>query len=87
MIVKRIANATRELGKPADWNEQTDAHCQTLPIRDVEIEGIRFMLSAHEPTPEEIAAILAGQPIILGIQGMTHPVCFLAVGDGEFSGE
>lgn len=39
------------------------------------------MQTAWEPTPDEVAGILAGKPIILTILGTMHPPVSLAVGD------
>ena len=61
MIVGRIDGATRELGKPAGWNDARDGKCLTLPVRDECVGGVHQMVSAWVPTPDEIARIAAGE--------------------------
>ncbi len=80
MIIKRIANATRDLGAPPDWDGR-DLKCGVLPIRDVPTEAGSFMVSAWEPSPAELAALNAGESIKLWVRGSTHPVVALTVGD------
>lgn len=83
MLIKRIAGATRVLGAPADWSEHTDSPCYGLPIRDVVTADGPFMVSAWEPTLEEIAALQRGETLKLWIYGHTHPVVSLSVGEIE----
>jgi hypothetical protein len=74
VIPKRIEGATRHLGAPKDWNPDKDGQCGHLAILDVELAGgLPAMVSAWEPTPEEIEAINAGSPIYLRIVGNQHP--------------
>lgn len=80
MIIKRIAGATRVFGAPLDWNGK-DMDCGALPVREVSTpEGV-FLVSAWEPTPEELRAIARGETIKLWIRGPGHPVVALTVGD------
>lgn len=83
MLVQRIQRHTRVLGAPPGWDPSVDKNgpCMGLPIRDTVLSQTCFMLSAHEPTPEELKALLEGAPLILGVQGINHPVVFLHVGD------
>jgi hypothetical protein len=79
MLPKRIEGATRVLGAPGDWDESRSGPCCSLPIRDDVIDGVRYMVSAWEPTPEEIELLKAGGALLLGINGIAHPVVFLSV--------
>lgn len=78
MIIKRIENATRTLGAPHDC---TTEEVKGLPIRDMETNIGPFMVSAWEPTPDELAALNRGETIKLWIRGTQHPVVALTVGD------
>ncbi|WP_063807072.1 hypothetical protein [Burkholderia ubonensis] len=78
MLIREIEGATRRLGAPADWGQSKSA-CDTLPIVDVETDNGPFMVSAWQPTAEELAALNAGAPIRLWIQGTNHPVVALEV--------
>lgn len=82
MKVLRIEGFTRELGKPVNWDNEKDGHCASLPIRDLQFEdGSQYMVSAWEPTPEELNKIIQGESIKLWIQGINHPVVTITVGD------
>lgn len=78
--IKRIENATRNLGAPPDWDGESMT-CHVLPIRDVEVQGMPFMVSAWELSEQELAALMAGETLKLWIQGYTHPVVAITVGD------
>lgn len=74
MHIGRIGGFTRDLGKPADWDESRDGICNSLPIRDeVDDQGPRVMISAWLPTKDEQLAILAGGTIYLRVMGTVHP--------------
>lgn len=80
MQIKRIPGCTRELGKPAGWDNERDGMCQTLPILDVKGEdGREWMISQWEPEPAELTALVLGGRIQLLVQGRTHPVVAIAV--------
>lgn len=78
MQIGRIEGATREIGKSQGY--------LGLPVRDVVIEcsvggpGTPAMETAWLPDPKELAALMAGAPIILRILGTGHPPVMLAVG-------
>jgi hypothetical protein len=78
MLIRRIEGATRNLGAPADWDGDI-SKCNVLPILDVETEHGPFMVSAWEPTPDELALLNAGESIQLWIAGCSHPVVSIAV--------
>lgn len=81
MIPARIAGCTRALGAPTGWTPETSGACVGLPIRD-EMNGDQpCMVSAWEPTPVEIAAIVAGAKIMLRVIGQGHPPVCLYVGE------
>jgi hypothetical protein len=81
MIIRRIADATRTFGAPHDM---TSKECQGLPVRDVQTEHGTFMVSAWEPTPSELAALMRGESILLWVRGDVHPVVALSVsGESE----
>jgi hypothetical protein len=79
MIIKRIEGATRVLGKAQGY--------LGLPLRDEMIfdlvngPGTPSMVTAWEPTPDELARINAGAPILLRVLGTAHPPVMLSVGD------
>lgn len=79
MLVKRIEGTTRVLGAPPDWIDD-GVSCVGLPIRDVITEEGPFMLSAWEPTPDEIRRMQHGESIVLWIRGTAHPVVSIGVG-------
>ena len=78
MIIKRIEGMTRNLGAPSDWKD-SDPVCNSLPIRDQNIDGLNFMISAHEFTPEELEKVKNGATLYLYIQGENHPVVGLRI--------
>lgn len=79
MLIARIEQATRAIGAPSDWDGK-DMSCNVLPIRDVKTHEGNFMVSAWEPTPEELAALLGGATVKLWIRGHEHPVVAMSVG-------
>lgn len=79
MISARIKGATRVIGKSQGY--------LGLAVRDelanctVNGEGTPQMVTAWEPTPAEIAAIVAGAPIHVRIIGTSHPPIIVEIGD------
>lgn len=71
MMIKRIAGCTRVLGKSQGY--------LGLPIRDEvmndSVTGPQtpVMVTAWEPTPDELAVLNAGGTIYLRIVGTGHP--------------
>lgn len=81
MLPGRIPNATRYLGAPPDWSEDQHGICGSLAIKDQPGEGgVNHMISAWEPTPEELQRIAAGAPVLLWIVGSVHPPVMMTVG-------
>lgn len=77
----RIEGATRTLGMPEEWDEAVNGPGGGLPIRDIAQEGTHWMVSAWEFTPEEMTAIAAGAPLMLWINGVSHPVVGFSIGE------
>lgn len=77
MIALPIENATRRLGAPKQWDHAEEGICHTLEI--VDRDG--WMISAWKPSPAEIMRLAAGAPMFLHIQGASHPVVALVVGE------
>lgn len=80
MEIKRIEGATRTFGAPHDWDAAAQGKCYGLPVRDVVADGVPYMVSAWEPSPQELKALLAGETLKLWISGTVHPVVALTVG-------
>jgi hypothetical protein len=78
MIPKRIQNATRVLGAPADWKDE-GGPCAGIPVADVSTPEGPFMVSAWEMTPAEVQAVINGASVRLWIRGISHPVVVLDV--------
>lgn len=82
MLPQRIEGALDSpIGKPADWNADKAGECLALHVREQMIGDYRFMVSAWEPSPGELAALVCGAPVHLGISAKQHPVVQLGVGD------
>jgi hypothetical protein len=87
MLAGRIHEATRVLGAPKNWDEATDGPCCGLAVKDMVSGGLSCMVSAWEPTPEEMKRIADGLPVHLWIYGISHPVVALSVGEYPQDGE
>jgi len=78
MMIARISGATRILGKSQGYFG--------LPVRDEliaeEVNGVGTpcMVTAWEPTPDEIARIVGGAPVHVRILGVAHPPILVEVG-------
>lgn len=71
-------SATRKLTPPADWNPEHHGPCATIEVADVLQSGLQFMETLWRPDAEELAALNAGAAIVLGINGTSHPVVYVA---------
>ena len=72
MLIARVMGFTRELGKSQGF--------RGLPIRDDRLEdGSPVMISAWEPTPNELAILNAGGRVVLSVIGSAHPPVALTV--------
>jgi len=81
MHIGRVQGANRILGEPKNWDRERDGVCLSLPVRHEVVGGLSQLTSAWLPTPEEIAAIAKGAPILLTITSLTHPPVMLTVGE------
>lgn len=68
-----IEGATRIIGKSQGYIG--------LALRDEDRDGTPCMVSAWEPTPDELARLNAGATIHLCILGTGHPPVNIEVGD------
>lgn len=66
------------LGAPEGWNQES-LPCDALPVTRTLLGGAACVVSYWSPTPEEIAAMSAGNPIALYIIGHTMPPVMLCV--------
>ena len=79
MLIARIPNATRVLGKSQGY--------LGLPIRDevrsTTVDGPQtpVMVTAWEPTPDELVRLNAGACVHLVLLGTQHPPVILEVGE------
>lgn len=79
MLIKMIEGATRIIGKSQGYIG--------LPLRDevincsVDGPGTPSMVTAWEPTPDELALLNAGAPVLLRVLGTGHPPVMLTVGE------
>lgn len=80
MQAAHIQGANKFLGKPLHWDEKKFGKCGTLPVRDEDTTLGPAMSSAWTPTPEEVAAIVAGASVYLTIIGRIHPPVCVSVG-------
>ncbi len=75
MKAVKIDGANRSFGAPEGWNEETDGPCDALPVLD---DG-KVLQSAWLPEADELAALNAGQPVVLTIFGRGHPAVSVGV--------
>lgn len=80
MLTGHIANATRILGAPRDWDKKKHGACGGLAIRDERTTAGDAMTSAWYPNTEELARLAAGAPVYLSVYGGMHPPVSLNVG-------
>lgn len=77
----KIKHWTNVLGAPKNWDEAAMGPCEELHVCLVAYEGGQTRaFSAWQPTPEELAAMSAGAPLILSVVGGQPPVA-LFIGD------
>lgn len=87
MIPVRIQGFTNYLGAPIGWEPDKHGPCAHLAVRvEIDLELGVSMSSAWEPTPEEIALIVAGAPIILKVFGAGHPPVWLSASEAPAVG-
>lgn len=85
MLIKHIYGSTRVLGAPVNWDEkETGTKCIGLPIRDMVTEGRQpVMVSAWEPTEDELKAMAKGATVYLYVWGRSHPPVMILVDTAE----
>jgi hypothetical protein len=77
----RIEGYTHVLGAPEDWSDADLGKCGALAVKVCLVGNLPFMISAWEPTPYELELLNKGASIHLYVQGKTHPVVSVCVGD------
>jgi hypothetical protein len=81
MLIARIPNATRVLGKEQGY--------LGLPVRDeirsTSVDGPEtpVMVTAWEPTPDELERLNKGACVHLSVLGTVHPPVLLEVGESN----
>ena len=79
MLIGTIEGVTRVIGKSQGY--------LGLPLRDevmnctVNGEGTPAMVTAWQPTPDELARLNAGASVHLRVLGTVHPPVMVGVGD------
>jgi hypothetical protein len=74
-----IEGANTLWGAPGDWKPENPP-CADLWARAETADGLPMLVTAWEPTPDDVAAIAAGAPIYLTIVGTVHPPVAVEVG-------
>ena len=83
MKINEIPNATRNLTRPENWDDATMGTCVSLPIVDMEQDGVPVMVSSWQPTDDELARLNNGAPVYLHVVGEQHPPVMLSVSEDE----
>lgn len=79
MLIRTIEGVTRVIGKSQGY--------LGLPLRDelinctVSGEGTSAMVTAWQPTPDELARLNAGASVHLRVLGTVHPPVMVEVGN------
>lgn len=66
-------------GAPLNWDEAENGRCGTLHVRRQVDDGTIWMVSKWEPTPAELALLVAGGGVELWVSAPQHPVVSLRV--------
>lgn len=73
----------RAIGAPKDWgvtDKDDPNYCVVLPITDVSQDPFgNWMVSFWKPDKAELDRLKAGKPVMLWIQGVSHPVVSVSV--------
>lgn len=72
MIINAIEGCTRRIGKSQGY--------RGLPLRDELVDGVPQMTSSWQPSPAELAALIAGAPIYVTLLGQVHPPILVHIG-------
>jgi hypothetical protein len=76
MLPLRPAGANLKWLAPSGRKHEVGA----LHVTAEQHNGMTFLVSKWEPTPDEIERLKAGAPVILGLSVPQHPVVFVSVG-------
>jgi hypothetical protein len=77
----RITGHNNVLKKPDDWDAAKFGECVDLHVKAFRTEeGLAQLQSTWLPSPQELALLQAGCPIILTIIGTQHPPVRVEVG-------
>lgn len=79
MEPKRIADCTRVLGAPSDWDADSSGPCQGLPIRDGALLDKPVMVSEWSLSDSDREILQAGGTVLLYVWGSGHPPVALDV--------
>ncbi|MES2814516.1 MAG: hypothetical protein V4720_06440 [Pseudomonadota bacterium] len=79
MISLAIEGATRRIGKAQGYHGLCVRDC-LFPLAG-HAEGVPAMQTAWQPTPDELARLVAGAPLYLTLLGSAHPPVLMQVGD------
>ena len=77
MMPVAIEGANIKLGAPSDGSFK---ECKSLICKQTQLDGHACFVSAWQPTPEELALLLAGASVQLTIYSVTHPPVWVGVG-------
>lgn len=71
-----IEEETLKIGKPRNWDSQTNSEeCGALSVHVCKGAGdLPVMLSKWHPEPEDLEVLNNGGSIYLGVYGTQHPV-------------
>ena len=72
MMINAIEGCTRRIGKAQGY--------LGLPLRDEVVDGVPQMTSSWQPSPAELAALIAGAPIYVTLLGTGHPPILVHIG-------
>ena len=73
MIPNSPPGTTRRIGKSQGYLGLSVADCLSP-------DGVPMMLTSWQPSPKELAALVAGAPVYLWIIGQAHPPVMVEVG-------
>lgn len=76
MLPLRPRNAKETWKAPSGHRDDVGS----LSVAHEKHNGMFFLVSKWEPTPDELQRLLSGAPVVLGISMPKHPVVFLSVG-------
>lgn len=71
----KIEGANRIFGAPEDWDPSSAGECAALQVLD---DG-EHLQSTWAPDAAELAALNAGQPVLLTLWAREHPVISIGV--------